>query len=99
LPDKVPIDERHRRSEELRNLGMKKKYNFYRQMIGKTFDVLWEAEVKNNEMFGFTRNYVKVKTKYNPDLINQITFVKITGIESLIATCELTKTKTEVIYE
>lgn len=96
LPNKVPMDERHRRSEELRNLGLKKKYNFYRQMIGKTFDVLWEAEVKNDQIFGFTKNYIKVKTKYNPDLINQITSVKITGIENLAATCELIQTKMEV---
>ncbi len=89
LPDKVPMDERHKRSEMLRNLGLKKKVAFYRQMVGKILDVLWEGEVKDGMMFGFTNNYVKVKARYEPSLVNEITSVKIVGVESLVAICEI----------
>jgi threonylcarbamoyladenosine tRNA methylthiotransferase MtaB len=89
LPGKVPIEERHKRSEMLRNLGLKKKMAFYRQMVGKKFDVLWESEVKDGKMFGFTRNYVKVGVPYNPSLVNKIVPVKVIGIENLVAIGEI----------
>ncbi|CUU06208.1 threonylcarbamoyladenosine tRNA methylthiotransferase MtaB [Candidatus Thermokryptus mobilis] len=89
LPGKVPIEERHRRSEMLRNLGLKKKMVFYRQMIGKKFDVLWESEVKDGKMFGFTRNYVKVGIPYDQSLVNKIVPVKIVGVENLAAIGEI----------
>jgi threonylcarbamoyladenosine tRNA methylthiotransferase MtaB len=89
LPGKVPIEERHKRSEMLRNLGLKKKMAFYRQMVGKEFDVLWESEVKDGKMFGFTRNYVKVGVPYNPSLVNKIVPVKVVGVESLVAIGEI----------
>jgi threonylcarbamoyladenosine tRNA methylthiotransferase MtaB len=89
LPGKVPIEERHKRSEMLRNLGLKKKMAFYRQMVGKEFDVLWESEVKDGKMFGFTRNYVKVGVPYNPSLVNKIVPVKVVGVENLVAIGEI----------
>jgi threonylcarbamoyladenosine tRNA methylthiotransferase MtaB len=89
LPGKVPIEERHKRSEMLRNLGFRKKMAFYRQMVGKEFDVLWESEVKDGKMFGFTRNYVKVGVPYNPSLVNKIVPVKVVGVENLVAIGEI----------
>jgi threonylcarbamoyladenosine tRNA methylthiotransferase MtaB len=89
LPGKVPIEEHHKRSEMLRNLGLRKKMAFYRQMVGKEFDVLWESEVKDGKMFGFTRNYVKVGVPYNPSLVNKIVPVKVVGVENLVAIGEI----------
>jgi threonylcarbamoyladenosine tRNA methylthiotransferase MtaB len=89
LPGKVPIEERHKRSEMLRNLGLRKKMAFYRQMVGKEFDVLWESEVKDGKMFGYTRNYVKVGVPYNPSLVNKIVPVKVVGVENLVAIGEI----------
>lgn len=89
LLGKVPIEERHKRSEMLRNLGLRKKMAFYRQMVGKEFDVLWESEVKDGKMFGFTRNYVKVGVPYNPSLVNKIVPVKVVGVENLVAIGEI----------
>lgn len=89
LQGKVPMDERHRRSEMLRNLGLKKKMDFYRKMLGKTLEVLWEAEFKDDMMFGFTGNYVKVKVKYDPLLVNKIIPTKIVGLENLTAIGEI----------
>lgn len=38
---------------------------------------MWEAENKDGMMFGYTENYIKVQTPYNPDLINQCTEVDL----------------------
>jgi len=35
---------------------------------------------KNGKMFGFTENYVKVQTDFNPDLVNQTQVVELTRI-------------------
>jgi threonylcarbamoyladenosine tRNA methylthiotransferase MtaB len=32
-------------------------------------------------MYGFTENYVKVKTPFNAELVNQIVPVKLSGID------------------
>jgi len=37
---------------------------------------LFESEEENGIMFGFTENYIKVKTPFNAELIN--TFQKVT---------------------
>ena len=76
--DKKTRDER---SKKLRILSYKKKRAFYQENIGKTFPVLFEAEKNNDFMFGFTSNYVKVKTKYNKALINEIKKVTLKEID------------------
>ncbi len=35
-------------------------------------NVLFESDNKNGWMHGFTENYVKVKTPFNPELINTL---------------------------
>jgi threonylcarbamoyladenosine tRNA methylthiotransferase MtaB len=75
----VDQKERAERSQMLRILSEKKKRAFYNQHIGKIYPVLWEAE-KTAEMYGFTSNYIKVRTAWNAELINQIRFAEITSI-------------------
>ena len=42
-------------------------------------------------MLGITKNYVKVKIKYEPSLVNKITPVKIVDVEDLVAVGEIVK--------
>jgi threonylcarbamoyladenosine tRNA methylthiotransferase MtaB len=72
---------RAERSQMLRILSEKKKRAFYLQHVGRKYPVLWEGEKSEGEMFGFTSNYIKVRTPWNPELINQIRFAEITAIE------------------
>ncbi len=81
LPGVVPINERKKRNKMLRILSDKKLRNFYQQHVGKTYKVLFEADHKNGMMHGFTENYIKVKTAYDPSLINQIINVKLNEID------------------
>ena len=68
----VPLKVRNERSRMLRNLSIKKRRNFYRENLGTTESVLFENDVENGKMYGFTRNYIRVSAKYDPVLINEI---------------------------
>ncbi|MGP2569573.1 tRNA (N(6)-L-threonylcarbamoyladenosine(37)-C(2))-methylthiotransferase MtaB [Ornithobacterium rhinotracheale] len=73
----VPINERKKRNKMLRILSEKKRVAFYQSQLGTRRKVVWEAENKDGMMFGYTENYIKVQTPYNPDLINQCTEVDL----------------------
>jgi threonylcarbamoyladenosine tRNA methylthiotransferase MtaB len=60
LKEVIPIDERKRRNKMLRILSQKKLQHFYRQHLGKTATVLFEAPEKDGTMSGFTENYIQV---------------------------------------
>ena len=68
----VPKDVRNKRSKMLRILSAKKRRNFYESEIGSKRNVLFENENKNGFMFGYTENYLKVKTKYDQNKTNKI---------------------------
>lgn len=78
----VPQQERNRRVKMLRILSEKKRRHFYQQHIGETFTVLFEAEENSGMMNGFTENYIKVKTPYDPLLVNELVQVKLTAIDN-----------------
>ncbi|MBE9462569.1 tRNA (N(6)-L-threonylcarbamoyladenosine(37)-C(2))-methylthiotransferase MtaB [Dyadobacter subterraneus] len=67
----VPKSERAERSKMLHILSEKKKRHFYESQIGKTGTVLFEDEIQNGQMLGFTENYIRVAVKYDPLLINE----------------------------
>lgn len=80
MDGKVDEREKRRRSQLLHALSEKKKLHFYKQQIGKTAEVLWESDNINGYMHGFTGNYVKVRTQYLSELINQVTKVRINAV-------------------
>jgi threonylcarbamoyladenosine tRNA methylthiotransferase MtaB len=80
LPGKVEITERKRRNRLLTILSEKKKHQFYGQMLGKDLDVLFEDELVDNKMKGFTSNYVRVINEYDQSFINKLTSVNLTEI-------------------
>lgn len=76
----VPMKERTRRSKMLRILSEKKKRQFYESQLGTTRTVLFEDDVEDGMMHGFTENYVRVAAKYDPLLINELKTVQLTRI-------------------
>lgn len=68
----VPNKVRNKRSKMLRGLSAKKRRAFYESQLGSTLTVLLESENKAGYMYGFTENYVKVKTPWNPQLANTL---------------------------
>ena len=77
----VPINIRKKRSKMLRGLSVKKRRAFYETQLGNTLEVLFESENKEGYINGFTQNYVKIKTPWNPDLVNTIHKVKLVEID------------------
>lgn len=82
MSEAVPMKVRHERSKMLRTLSEKKKRKFYEENIGRTDDVLFEEDVENGVMHGFTNNYVRIAAKYDPVLINEIKTVKLASINA-----------------
>ena len=76
----VPIPERKRRNKMLRILSEKKKRAFYESQLGQVRPVLFEAENKEGFMLGYTDNYVRVKTYWNPQLANTTKSLKLNDI-------------------
>ncbi|QQL51391.1 tRNA (N(6)-L-threonylcarbamoyladenosine(37)-C(2))-methylthiotransferase MtaB [Mucilaginibacter ginkgonis] len=76
----IPGSTRAERSKMLHILSDKKRRAFYESQVGIEDEVLFEGDVKDGYMHGFTRNYVKVKTKYDPILVNELRNVKLTQI-------------------
>jgi len=77
----VPKAVRHKRSKMLRALSVKKRRAFYESQIGKEKTVLFEGENKDGFMYGFTENYVKVKTSFQKELINTLHVIVLTKID------------------
>lgn len=76
----VPGSTRADRSKMLHILSDKKRRAFYETQLNKADEVLFEGDIKDGFMHGFTRNYVKVKAKYDPVLVNEIRTVHLTQI-------------------
>ncbi|QNF35229.1 tRNA (N(6)-L-threonylcarbamoyladenosine(37)-C(2))-methylthiotransferase MtaB [Adhaeribacter swui] len=82
LQGSVPLGERNRRANMLRILSEKKKRFFYEQHVGYETTVLFEADVTNGLMEGFTNNYLRVQVKYDPILVNELKRVRLTGVNA-----------------
>jgi threonylcarbamoyladenosine tRNA methylthiotransferase MtaB len=73
----VSGSERNERSKMLHILSDKKRRAFYQSQIGSNAEVLFEADQKMGYMHGFTKNYVKVRAKYDPVMVNELKAVKL----------------------
>ena len=77
----VDLNIRAKRSKMLRGLSVKKRRAFYESQIGSNRTVLFESENKEGYIHGFTENYVKIKTPWNPELINTLHQIHLTKID------------------
>jgi len=76
VPDKVKKE----RSEALHRLSDEKKHRFYRNNHGKVVSVLFESDNSHGFMHGFSENYIRVKTAYNAELVNQTVSVTLENL-------------------
>ena len=77
----VPMEERRKRSKQLRILSLKLKQQFYQNNLGKTEKVLLENQ-EDGYHYGFTENYVKVKLPAQKVKKNEIVSVKLNEINN-----------------
>jgi threonylcarbamoyladenosine tRNA methylthiotransferase MtaB len=90
MPNSVPGSQRADRSKMLHILSDKKRRKFYEENIGREATVLFEHDIENGMMHGFTENYVRVVAKYDPVLVNELRRVNLCRItdESLLMEVE-----------
>jgi threonylcarbamoyladenosine tRNA methylthiotransferase MtaB len=80
MPESVPGSQRADRSKMLHILSDKKRRKFYEENLGKDATVLFENDIENGMMHGFTENYIRVTAKYDPVLVNELKHVKLLNI-------------------
>jgi len=80
-PEAIPNTVKKSRSEQLHQLSDSKKKDFYQSCKGQTTMVLFESDNKNGMMHGFTENYIKVKTLYDPTRVNEIKCVRLEELD------------------
>lgn len=68
----VPVSIRNKRNKILRTLSYEKMAAFTLQQTGQQRKVLFESNNKNGMMEGYTDNYIKITTPYNPAYENQL---------------------------
>lgn len=73
----VPVAERNRRSKIMHQLSEHKKNVFYESQKYHTSVVLWEKENIKGFMYGFTENYIKVKTPFDTAKMNALEKVQL----------------------
>ena len=78
--NKVGLPEKNSRSKMLRILSTKKTRKFYTENKDFLHSVLFESENKNGFIYGYTSNYVRVKTYWDPTLSNKVLQVYIQSI-------------------
>jgi len=76
----IPLKVRNERSKMLRILSEKKRRKFYEENLGQTFRVLFEEDIEEGRIHGFTENYIRVAAKYDPLLLNEIKTVTLSEI-------------------
>ena len=82
LNNKVSKSIKNKRSKILRELSNSKKLEFYRKNINNYHNVLFETENKNGYIYGYTENYVRVKSLWSNSKQNKILNCYVDGIDS-----------------
>ncbi|MGM0572341.1 MAG: tRNA (N(6)-L-threonylcarbamoyladenosine(37)-C(2))-methylthiotransferase MtaB [Bacteroidota bacterium] len=71
-PQQVSPDKRKERSKIMQRLSKEKKTQFLNKQKGLKTNVLWEKIRHGDYMYGFSENYIKTKTTFQPEKVNTI---------------------------
>jgi threonylcarbamoyladenosine tRNA methylthiotransferase MtaB len=83
LPDQVPVRVKKERASKMRELGARKKREFYGRFVGRRASVLVEQVVNGlgRAYKGYSRNYLPVLVEVEDNQINHEVEVNIEGFE------------------
>ena len=82
LKNIVSSNIRSKRSKLLTSLSVQLKRKFYKSQLGNTKDVLFETENRNGFIYGFSNNYVRIKTAWRKSLADQIVSFDLEDIDN-----------------
>lgn len=77
MPGKVSKQKKDEREHALRELSNMRHSQFYREYLGREYNVLFEARNRSGKIMGFTDNYIKAELDYDPGLVNEIRRVRL----------------------
>ncbi len=80
LSGSVPKNVRAERSRMLHILSEKKRRKFYEQNLSNEAVVLFENDIEDGMMHGFTGNYIRVTARYDPLVVNEFKKIKLKNI-------------------
>jgi threonylcarbamoyladenosine tRNA methylthiotransferase MtaB len=72
INDVVPDRVKKERSRKLHLLSERKKNEFYLRNKGREANVLFESDHSGGFMYGYTENYLRVRSGFDPAKINQV---------------------------
>ena len=78
---KIPKKIRAIRSQILRKLSDKKKMNFYKSNINQIRPVLFESKNYDGYIYGYTDNYIRVKTLWSKNLVDNVVDCELINID------------------
>ncbi len=81
LEGKIAVNVRRERSKKLQELSEAKKHLFYIENQNTRHKVLFESDIHSGYIFGFTENYIRVKTKSDKSLINKVLEIKLSFMD------------------
>ena len=87
MDDQIPEQIKTARSNELLELGQKKRIKYEEQFVGTTVEVLMEEQIKidgENYQVGHTKEYVKVALKTEANLQNKLVDIQIDNHSQII---------------
>ena len=81
MTGKVPAAVKKERSKILHDLSDQKKKIFYQNNRNRLSLVLFESDIHKDHIFGFTDNYIRVKTRYKEELINKVVSLRLQKLD------------------
>ncbi len=78
---KIPKKIRATRSQILRKLSDKKKKNFYESNMNQIRPVLFESKNYDGYIYGYTDNYIRVKTLWSKNLVDNLVDCELINID------------------
>ncbi len=84
MEDQIPEDVKNERTTRLIDLSQVKKTAFYQQCEGQKRPVLVEAETIDDQLCGFTDNYIRVSLPYDENIINTIQKVTVDSCHTVL---------------
>ena len=78
---KIPKKTRAIRSQILRKLSDKKKMDFYESNINQIRPVLFESKNYDGYIYGYTDNYIRVKTLWSKNIVNNVVDCELINID------------------
>ena len=82
MDGKVAPDVAAHRVQRLGELSSRLYRSFCAAQQGREAKVLWESTRRGGDMFGFTENYIKVRTPFDRERINTITRVRLGALDA-----------------